>query len=119
MGPKDVTSYRQVAAGKRQADIRLRGGQRLRLVAAPLEPSASRAVPHEGLTATTSGPIAVRVREEDAGFEAIEPRINARCSLPNALATRLLDGQVGAMWIADDRSLLLRIWDYFAKDVRR
>ncbi len=112
VGEADMQAYQRAATKARPAAVRLRGGTKLVAVPASLRPRATRRLPHPALAATTGGPLAVEPSADgEEPMRTVEPQLESRTPLDPTTSSSVLAGQIGTMTIADNRSLLDRLYD--------
>ncbi len=108
----DMQAYQAAARRAKPAQVRLRGGQRFAAVPANLRPRARRSLPHPALAATAGGPLAVEPSpDDDEAVRVIQPQLESRTLVDPVTSVEIRAGQIGMMTIADDRSLITRLFD--------
>jgi putative peptide zinc metalloprotease protein len=108
----DMQAYQLAAQQSKLASVRLRGGTKLIAKPVSLRPRARRRLPHPALAATVGGPLAVEPSSaQDQPMRLVEPHLESRTILDPATSASVRDGQIGMMTIADNRSLLTRVFD--------
>lgn len=109
---RDMQAYKDAAALRQPARVRLRGGTILSAVPASLRPRARRTLPHPALAATVGGPLAVEPSpEEGESMRMAQPYLESVTKLDPVTSAEVRAGQVGTMTVSDDRSLLARLLD--------
>lgn len=107
---RDMQAYQEAAASGKPASVRLRGGEKLTTVPAPLRPSARRTLAHPALAATAGGPLAVEPSpNENQPIRTAEPQLESVIKLDPVASVEVHAGQIGMMTIADDRTLVTRV----------
>ena len=108
----DMRAYQAAARESSPATIRLRGGTTFTAIPNALRPRAKRSLPHPALAATVGGPLPVEPSPgEDDHVRLTEPQLQGLTLLDPVTSSELQDGQIGMMTIADNRSLVFRVWD--------
>lgn len=110
----DLEAYLQAGRQQRACLVRLRGGQRFRLIPAAPKPRVRQSIPHPALAAPVGGPLAVEPHSESAdgsAYRLIAPRSESCSPLSAAVSQQLRAGQQGMLVIGDSRSLAQRTID--------
>ncbi|MFK8115286.1 MAG: site-2 protease family protein [Rubripirellula sp.] len=106
----DMQAYQNASKQGGETSVRLRGGQKLQAVPAPLRPRARRSLPHPALSAMVGGPLAVEPSPvEGESLRTVEPQLESLTKLDPITSVEVHAGQIGMMTIADNRSLVTRL----------
>ncbi|MEO1524683.1 MAG: site-2 protease family protein [Planctomycetota bacterium] len=114
----DVESYRNAVEENAVATVRLRGGISLDTVLRPLKPSASQALPHPALAATSGGPLPIEPDPDGSEPRLVQPQLQTTVALDAFRSLKVRSGQVGRLTIPDSRSLASRVWESLNPMVR-
>ncbi|MEL6108253.1 MAG: efflux RND transporter periplasmic adaptor subunit [Planctomycetota bacterium] len=109
----DVDSYRQAVKQNAVGRVRFRGGVSLQTPLCPLQPAASRVLPHEALAATSGGPLALEPDPNSSESRLVQPQLQSALELDALRSLKVQAGQVGRLTIPDSQSLLSRVWQSF------
>jgi putative peptide zinc metalloprotease protein len=116
----DIQAYQNVVSRGAPTVVRLRGGKKLSAIPAPLRPRARRRLPHPALAATVGGPLPVEPSpNEDQQLRTTEPRLESLTPLHPIISMEIHAGQIGTMNIADDRSLVTRVYSMLVNQQKR
>ena len=111
VGESDVDAFRAAVGDGAMAQVRLRGGVSIDTVLQPLQPSASRVLPHDALAATAGGPLALEPDPGSSESRLVQAQLQSIVTLDALRSLKVQAGQVGRLRIPDSRSLISRVWE--------
>ncbi|OYP31160.1 site-2 protease family protein [Rhodopirellula sp. MGV] len=111
----NMVAFHNAVSSQDPAAIRLRGGQRFNVSLEPLQPSATRALPHDALAATNGGPLAVQPGSDSSRPMLVQPQLQSVIPLDVVTSMKVESGQVGRLVIPDDRTIVARLSDYLSE----